>query len=71
MAKRKNRKDDKLVLRIDPELRANADRYAEEHGKPLSAIVRAILRIWFDPADPRPLPPGVDEEMKRPSRRKK
>ena len=69
MAKKK--KDDKLVIRVDEELRQSADEYAKKTGFPLGAIVRAILRNWFNPDDPRPLPPGVEEEMKRPSRRKK
>lgn len=58
-------------VRVDEDLDANARKYAKESGFSLGAILRAITKNWFNPEDPRPLPPGIEEEKKRPARKKK
>jgi uncharacterized membrane-anchored protein YjiN (DUF445 family) len=65
------KKDKELRVRIDDDLDQAAREYAEKAGHPLGAIVRAILRDWFNREDPRPLPPGVEQEKERPSARGK
>ncbi len=53
----------KLEVRIDQELYDDAQAYAEENNISVGALVRALLRFWVDRRDPRPLPPGIAEEM--------
>ena len=65
------KKDKKIEVKLDPDLYDQANKYADGHGVSLSAIIRALLRIVSDPQDPKPLPPGVDQEKKRPPRRSK
>ena len=62
MARKRGRQ---LKVRIDAELDDQAQKYADEHGVSLSAIIRAFLRVLTDPNDPRSLPPGTEEEEKR------
>jgi antitoxin component of RelBE/YafQ-DinJ toxin-antitoxin module len=64
------KKDRKVEVRLDPDLHDQAHRYVEERGVTLGALIRALLRLWTDPEMPHELPPGVEEEKKRPSRRK-
>lgn len=62
------RKKKKVELRLDEDLHRQANEYAKQHGSSLGAVIRALLRFWTDPRDPRPLPPDVDKEKKRPPR---
>jgi len=73
MAKKKRAPGSKTrtwQIPVEPDLDENAKKYAREHGFSLSAIIRAIARVWFDPHDPRPLPPNIERETKRPPRKK-
>ena len=67
MAKKKQKH---IQIMVDEELRQQAHEYAKKHGFSLGALIRALLRIQTDPNDPRLPPPGIEEERKRPSRRK-
>ncbi len=60
----------KIEIRVEPELLAQAHRFARRHEKPLAIILRAWLRHLTNPQSPGPVPAGVKEELKRPSRRK-
>ncbi len=64
------KKEEHINLRIDPELRVQAEEYARKNGVSLAALIRRLLRYWTDPKKPRKLPKGIEEERKRPSRRK-
>ena len=59
----------KVEVPLTPQEYENARNYSREHGFGLAAILRAIMRIWFDPQDPRPLPPNIERENKRPPRK--
>ncbi len=63
-------KSKKIEVPVDEDLYEEATDYAKQHGVGLASILRAIMRIWFDPEDPRPLPPGVEDEKRRPRRKK-
>jgi hypothetical protein len=56
---------------VEPDLDEQARKYTEAHKVGLASLIRSIMRIWVNPEDPRPLPPGIENEKKRPSRRKK
>lgn len=58
-----------LQIRLDPELHRQALAYAAERGVSLGAILRAFLRGLTNPAKPGNLPPGVEDEKRRPPRR--
>jgi hypothetical protein len=45
--------------------------YARQRKVTLGMIIRALLRIQTDAEDPRELPPNIEQERKRPSRRRK
>lgn len=64
------KKSKPIQFYVEPELYQQAMQYAREHGISLGALLRSLLRVWVNPEDPRPLPPAVDDENKRPSRRK-
>ncbi len=60
----------KVEVRLEPELLEQAQRYARQRLVPLAPLVRAWLRYHTNPRSPGPVPAGVKEERKRPSRRK-
>lgn len=60
-----------VQVRMEPELYDDATHYTEGHGISLGALIRALLRRQTDRNDPRPLPPGIEQEAKRPKRKKK
>ncbi len=64
------KRDQYLHLRIDPELRAQAEEYARKNGVTLAALMRRLLHYWTNPQKPRKLPKGIEEERRRPPRRK-
>ncbi len=69
------KKSEHIQLKLDPQLRGQVDdyiEYYEQHGQKfsISGLIRALLRWHTDPQDPRPPPPGIEEESKRPSRRR-
>ncbi len=66
------KKSEHIQLKLDPELRQQVDDYVESHGNKftVSGLIRAMLRYWTNREDPYPPPPGIEEESKRPSRRK-
>jgi len=59
-----------LRVRVDDELYDDANAYVEERGFSLGALIRALLKRQVDRNDPRPPPPGIEQEVKRPPRRK-
>ena len=65
------KKSKPIQFYAEPELHEEAMAYAKQHGVSLGALLRSLLRFWVNPEDPRPLPPGIEEESKRPSRRKR
>lgn len=65
------KKDKTWRVRVEDDLDQNAAQYAKDKGVSLGALIRAIMRVWVDPQDPRELPPGIEAEAKRPSRQKK
>ena len=64
-------KNKKIQIKVDEALRDQANAYAKDKGVSLGALIRALLRIQTEPSDPRPLPPGMEAERKRPPRSKK
>lgn len=63
----RKRKSSRVEIKMDDELREQVDKYIDyydEHKQKfgISALVRAILRIWTNPDDPWPPPEGVEEE---------
>lgn len=58
----------KTEVRLEPELWAQAHRYARRHMTALAPIIRAWLRYHTNPRSPGPLPPGIDEEREQPAR---
>lgn len=58
-------------VRVEDDLDRQATEYAKGYDVSLGALIRAIMRVWVNADDPRPLPPGIESEAKRPSRRKK
>jgi hypothetical protein len=67
MAKKKQKP---IQVMVEDDLHDQTHRYAKSHGFSVGALIRALLRIQTDPNDPRPPPPGIEDERKRPSRRK-
>ena len=41
-------KDEKIEVRIDPELAKQAREKAEAHGWSLSSVIRALLALWVE-----------------------
>ncbi len=73
MARKKQKKDVPLQFLVDPELKEDIESYAAEHHAGIGATLRAIARYFLrgNKGGPFELPPGaIEEEKKRPSRRK-
>lgn len=69
-SKKKTRKVD---VPMDDELYGKLSGYAKDNNVGMAALIRAVIGRWLGgyPDDPRSLPPNIQEENKRPSRKKK
>ena len=67
----KPKKTKPIQVMVEDDLHEQAHRYAKSHGFSLGALVRALLRAQINPDHTQPLPNNLDEERKRPSRRKR
>ena len=68
MAKKKEKT---VRVRVDEDLYEQSRKYATKHKVTLGMLIRALLRIQTDPQDPRDPPATIEQERKRPSRRRK
>ncbi len=64
------KKEKTVRVRVDEDLYEQSMEYAKQRKVTLGMLIRALLRIQTDPEDPRDLPPNIEQERKRPSRRK-
>ena len=65
------KKEKTVRVRVDDELYDQSMAYAKQRKVTLGMLIRALLRIQTDSEDPRDLPPNIEQERKRPSRRRK
>ena len=57
----------KVEVPLTEEQREEWKNYARVHGQgyKVTQIARAIMRFWFDPDNPQPLPEGIKEQLCR------
>ena len=67
--RRKKTKD--IRVRVDDDLHRRASKRAHSDHRKLSEIIRAWLRLYADEEVNAPHPDLLDEERKRPKRKKK
>lgn len=65
------KKEKTVRVRVDDDLYEQSKQYAKQHKVTLGMLIRALLRIQTDPQDPRDPPPTIEQERKRPTRRRK